>query len=110
LTDDAEIILVAYGMCARICKESVFLLRKEGIKAGLIRPITLWPYPSAIIKEVSNNAKYVLTVEMSAGQMVEDVKLAVLGRCPVHFYGRMGGGVPTSEEIIKKVKKLNGKD
>ena len=110
LTDDAEIILVAYGMCARICKESVFLLRKEGVKAGLIRPITLWPYPSEIIRKISNNVRYVLTVEMSAGQMVEDVRLAVLGRCPVYFYGRMGGGVPTSEEIIKKVKKLNGKD
>ena len=106
LTEDAEIILVAYGMCARICKESVFILRKEGIKAGLIRPITLWPYPSAIIRKISNNIKYILTVEMSAGQMVEDVKLAVLGRCHVYFYGRMGGGVPTSEEIIKKVKSL----
>ena len=110
LTDDAEIILVAYGTCARICKESVFLLRKEGIKAGLIRPIILWPYPSAIIRKISNNVRYVLTVEMSAGQMVEDVKLAVLGRCPVYFHGRMGGGVPTSEEIVDKIKELNCKD
>ena len=108
LTDDAEIILVAYGTSARVCKESVFLLRKEGIKAGLIRPIVLWPYPSAIIRKISNNVRYILTVEMSAGQMVEDVKLAVMGRCPVHFYGRMGGGVPTSEEIVKKVKKYEG--
>jgi len=106
LTDDAEIILVAYGTCARICKESVFLLRKEGIKAGLIRPITLWPYPSAVIRKISNNVKCILTVEMSAGQMVEDVKLAVMGRCPVHFYGRTGGGVPTSKEIVSKIKGL----
>ena len=84
----------------------MFLLRKEGIKAGLIRPITLWPYPSAVIRKISNNVKCILTVEMSAGQMVEDVKLAVMGRCPVHFYGRTGGGVPTSKEIVSKIKGL----
>ncbi|SHJ66162.1 2-oxoglutarate ferredoxin oxidoreductase subunit alpha [Anaerobranca californiensis DSM 14826] len=107
-TDDAEIVLVAYGTTARICKTVVQQLRKEGIKVGLIRPITLWPYPEKAFNEVMDTAKAFLTVEMSTGQMVEDVRLAVNGRKPVHFYGRTGGMIPTPQEIAEKVRELAG--
>ncbi|SES62543.1 3-methyl-2-oxobutanoate dehydrogenase subunit VorB [Anaerobranca gottschalkii] len=107
-TEDAEIILVAYGTTARICKTVVQQLRKEGIKVGLIRPITLWPYPEKAFNEVIDTAKAFLTVEMSTGQMVEDVRLAVNGRKPVHFYGRTGGMIPTPQEIAEKVRELAG--
>lgn len=107
-TEDAEFILTAYGSVARICKNAVDELRAQGIKAGLIRPITLWPFPSeAYVKETAC-AKAVLTVEMSMGQMVEDVRLAVNGRIPVHFYGRTGGNIPYPNEIIDEVKKIVG--
>jgi 2-oxoglutarate ferredoxin oxidoreductase subunit alpha len=102
---DAEIILVAYGTASRICKNVVRSLRKNKIKAGLIRPITLWPFPTETIKKAALHAKFFLTVEMSAGQMVEDVRLAVEGRAPVYFYGRTGGGVPEEKEIIKVIEK-----
>lgn len=107
-TDDAEIVLVAYGTTARICKTVVQQLRKEGIKVGLIRPITLWPYPEKAFNEVIDTAKAFLTVEMSTGQMVEDVRLAVNGRKPVYFYGRTGGMIPTPQEIAEKVRELAG--
>ena len=81
-------------------------LRAKHIAAGMIRPLTLWPFPSAPINKVSKKAKAILVVEMSAGQMVEDVKLAVEGNCPVRFYGRMGGGVTTEEEISKEIRKI----
>jgi len=97
----AQIILVAYGTTARIAKGACVKFKKY--KLGLIRPITLWPFPEQIIKNAANKAKAVLVVEMSAGQMLEDVKLAVEGKIPVDFFGRMGGGIPTEEEIIKKV-------
>jgi 2-oxoglutarate ferredoxin oxidoreductase subunit alpha len=103
-TRDAEIILVAYGTVSRICKSVVKKLRAKNIKAGLIRPITLWPFPEQAIKKVASNAKFFLTVEMSAGQMVEDVRLAVEGKAPVYFYGRMGGGVPEEEKIIEIIE------
>ena len=109
LLDDAKIILVAYGTMARIAKAAVNQLRKEGIKAGLIRPITLWPFPAKVfIPDINTTSKRVtfLVVEMSYGQMLEDVKLAVNGRCPVKFYGRAGGGIPTEEEIIKYAKNI----
>jgi len=76
------------------------------VKIGLIRPITLWPFPADIIQKASEKVQAVLTVEMSAGQMVEDVKLSVSGRCPVHFYGRTGGGIPTTKEILKKISEI----
>jgi len=97
----AKIILVAYGTTARIAKGACVKFKKY--KLGLIRPITLWPFPEQIIKNAANKAKAALVVEMSAGQMLEDVKLAVEGKIPIEFFGRMGGGVPTEEEIIKKV-------
>ncbi|MFA5424801.1 MAG: 3-methyl-2-oxobutanoate dehydrogenase subunit VorB [Phycisphaerae bacterium] len=104
--DDAEIVLVAYGVAARIVRSAVDKARKQGIKAGWIRPITLWPFPSEQISTAAEQFKVFLTVEMSLGQMVEDVKLAVAGKCPVLFYGRAGGGVPTVEQVLDKIKQL----
>ena len=104
--EDAELILVAYGTSARISGAALREARKEGLKVGMLRPITLWPFPSQVISEAADRVKAFLTVEMSCGQMVEDVRLAVGGRCPVHFYGRTGGEVPTAEEILKEIKKL----
>jgi len=101
--EDAEFVLIAYGTVSRICKAVMNDLREKGKKIGLIRPITLWPFPERIIKGVAQRVKGILVVEMSAGQMLEDVRLAVEGACPVDFYGRMGGGVPTEEEISKKL-------
>ncbi|MDA3809435.1 MAG: 3-methyl-2-oxobutanoate dehydrogenase subunit VorB [Spirochaetaceae bacterium] len=104
LTDDADYIIVSYGTSSRIVRKAVKALREEGIKAGLFRPITLWPYPMKELNELSKKVKKVLTVEMSAGQMLEDVKVAVNGAAEVDFYGKMGGAVPESAEIIKIVK------
>ena len=109
-TEDADFILTAYGSVARICKNAIDALREEGIKVGLIRPITLWPFPKEAYQEHTKNAKGVLSVEMSMGQMVEDVKLAIDGKVPVHFFGRTGGNIPYPNEIIAEVKKLIGGD
>lgn len=99
--EDAEYLIVAYGSVARICLKSVDILRSKGVKVGLLRPITLFPYPSKAINELASKVKGVLTVEMSAGQMVEDVRLAVNGKVNVEFYGRMGGVIPSPEEIAR---------
>lgn len=104
LCEDADYVLIAYGSSARICQKSIELARKEGIKVGLLRPITLYPFPTKAIAELSEKVKGMLTVEMSAGQMVEDVRLAVNGRIKVEHYGRMGGVVPTPEEIVEALK------
>jgi 2-oxoglutarate ferredoxin oxidoreductase subunit alpha len=106
--DDAKIILVAYGSMARIARSAVHKLRKAGKKAGLVRPITLWPFPDKIFQRLTANNKRLkfLTVEMSYGQMLEDVKLAVEGRARVEFLGRAGGGMPTEEEIIAHAKNI----
>jgi 2-oxoglutarate ferredoxin oxidoreductase subunit alpha len=108
LTDDAEIILVAYGASARICRSAVDMARKEGIKAGLIRPITLWPYPSDAILSAAEKVKAFLCVEMSMGQMVDDVRLVVSGKKRVEFFGLTGGLVPTPAEVLAEVKKIKG--
>ncbi len=100
-TSDAEIILIGYGSIARILKSAVLKLRKKGIKAGLLRPVTLWPFPGKILAELSKKTKKFFVAEMSAGQMVEDVELAVCGKAKVEFYGRPGGGIPNEDEIIK---------
>ncbi len=102
--EDAEYLFVAYGTCARVCQKSVELARGQGIKAGLLRPITLFPYPSKQINKLADKVKLILTVEMSAGQMVEDVMLSVNGKVPVHFYGRMGGMIPTPDEVVDNLK------
>ncbi len=110
LTEDADIIIVSYGITARIAKTAVNAAREQGIKAGLFRPITLWPFPKARLNELADKAKVFLSVEMSMGQMVEDVKLATDGKIPVHFFGRCGGNIPYPNEIIEEVKKLIGGD
>jgi 2-oxoglutarate ferredoxin oxidoreductase subunit alpha len=102
--EDAEYLMVAYGTCARVCQNSVELARQQGIKAGLLRPITLFPYPSKRINRLADTVKLILTVEMSAGQMVEDVMLSVNGKVPVHYYGRMGGMIPTPDEVVDNLK------
>ncbi len=104
--EDAEIVVVAYGIAARIVRSAVSRAREEGIKAGWIRPITLWPFPTEQISRAAEEFKIFLTVEMSLGQMVEDVRLAVAGKAPVVFYGRPGGGTPTVDEILDKIKQL----
>lgn len=106
-TDDAEIILVAYGIAARIVRSAVDMARSEGIKAGWIRPITLWPFPTKQISRAAEKLRIFLTVEMSCGQMIEDVKLAVCGKAPVLLYGRPGGGLPTAEEILRQIRQLS---
>jgi 2-oxoglutarate ferredoxin oxidoreductase subunit alpha len=104
--DDAEHLIVAYGSCARICEKAVELAREAGIKVGLLRPITLYPYPSKAINAMAAQVKDVLTVEMSAGQMVEDVRLAVNGKVPVAHFGRIGGVIPTPEEVAAALKNM----
>ena len=110
-TEDAEIILTAYGTVARICKSAVDKLRAQGIKAGCIRPITLYPFPDDTYSACAARdcTKAFLSVELSLGQMVEDVKLAVNGKKPVYFYGRTGGNVPEEEEIERAAKEALGK-
>ena len=108
LADDAEILLVAYGASARISRSAVDAARREGIKAGLLRPITLWPYPVRELNAAAKAAKAVLTVELSLGQMVEDVRLALDCRVPVHFYGRTGGMMPSPADVLAEIKKIDG--
>ncbi len=102
--DDAEYLFVAYGTSARVCQKSVQLAREQGIKAGLLRPITLFPFPEKRIRELADSVKGMLSVEMSNGQMVEDVMLAVNGKVPVYHFGRMGGIVTTPEEVVDTLK------
>jgi 2-oxoglutarate ferredoxin oxidoreductase subunit alpha len=104
--DDAEIILVAYGTMARIAKSAMRRLRQKGIKVGLLRPISLWPFPEKIFARLKGSRLKFLVAEMSYGQMLEDVRLAVNGRSAVEFLGRSGGGIPTEEEIISKARKI----
>ena len=103
---DSEIVIVAYGSVARIARASMTMARQKGLKVGLIRPITLWPFPDKLIESAAVSAKKFLVVEMSAGQMVEDVRLAVNGKVPVEFYGRMGGGIPSEEEILQRIEAM----
>ncbi|MDI6829389.1 MAG: 3-methyl-2-oxobutanoate dehydrogenase subunit beta, partial [Armatimonadota bacterium] len=105
-TDDADLVLVAYGSVARICRTTMNMARKKNLKVGLFRPITLFPFPSKQLLELAIAGKRFLVVEMSAGQMVEDVKLSVNGKAEVDFYGRLGGIVPSPNEILEQVEKL----
>ncbi len=106
-TEDADICIVAFGACARIARSAVNEAREQGIKAGLIRPITLWPYPYRAIEQCP--AKAFLTVEMNMGQMIEDVRLAVGNSVPVEFFGRTGGVIPTPDEVLAQLRALNEK-
>ncbi len=105
-TEDAEYLIVAYGLVARIAHRAVELAREEGLKVGLLRPITLFPFPTMQVRKLAEQVHGVLVVEMNAGQMVEDVRLAVEGRVPVSFYGRMGGIIPSPDEVVKALGEL----
>jgi 2-oxoglutarate ferredoxin oxidoreductase subunit alpha len=109
LLDDATIVLVAYGMMARLANSTINILRKKGVRIGLLRPISLWPFPEKIFQELlkRDGDRIFFTVEMSYGQMLEDVRLVVNGKAPVEFLGRAGGGIPTEEEIVKAVTKIS---
>lgn len=104
--EDADVVVVAYGVAARIVSSAVERAREEGIKVGWIRPITLWPFPMEQINRAADELRIFLTVEMSCGQMVEDVKMAVAGKVPVVFYGRAGGAVPSVEEVLEQIRQL----
>jgi len=108
MTDDAEIVIVAYGAASRISKNAIAAARAKGIKAGMVRPITLWPFPSEPVAKLADKAKAFLSVEMSMGQMIEDVKLAVNGKKPVYLCNRTGGMVPAPEEILAKIEEAMG--
>jgi 2-oxoglutarate ferredoxin oxidoreductase subunit alpha len=105
-TRDAKLVMVAYGTTARVCKAVVDMFREEGIAVGLLRPITLWPFPSQILNKLADQADNFLTVEMSMGQMIDDVRLAVNGKKPIHFYGRSGGMLPVARDIYQEAQKL----
>lgn len=98
--DDADYIITGYGLVARICQKAAQLARDKGIKVGVIRPITVYPFPYKTYNDIADKVKGILDVEMNAGQMIEDVKLGVNGKVPIEFHGRMGGIVPTPEEIL----------
>lgn len=101
---DAKFLIVSFGTCARICYESVKILREKGEKVGLFRPITLWPFPYKELEETIRKMKKIFVVEMNLGQMIDDVKIANRKNLPVYFYGRPGGGVPAPEEISRFVR------
>lgn len=106
--DDADIVLVAYGTIARVAKNVMEMAKREGLKVGLIRPISLWPFPVEPFEKTADRVKAYLSVEMSMGQMVEDVRLAVDGKKPVYFYGRVGGMVPEPAAIMNEIRKISG--
>ena len=99
LTEDAEVLVVGYGIVSRVLRSAVEQARNEGLRAGLFRPISLWPFPAEALAHAANRVHKVIVVELSNGQMVEDVRLAVNGKVPVEFYGRVGGNVPSVEEV-----------
>lgn len=106
--ENAELVMVSYGTTSRIVKNAIAALKKEGINVGLIRPITLYPFPTKAFEEIPETTKSLLSVEMSMGQMIDDVKIASKGRWPVHFYGRSGGMIPNPDDIVAKVKEIIG--
>jgi len=105
-TDDAEIVVAAYGITARIAAGAVKMAREKGIKAGLVRPVALWPFPEEVFKTAAQKAKKLLVVEMSYGQFIEDVKLAIDCSVPVEFFGAGGGWYPTQENILQKIEEV----
>ena len=104
--EDADVVIVAFGTVARIVKEAVEMLAEQGIKAGLIRPISLWPFPYAAFDKITNKTKVVISAELSMGQMIQDVKLGIKNRFPVKLLNRTGGMIPTSLEIAERTKKI----
>ena len=110
MTEDAEIVVVAFGASSRVARSAIKAAREEGIKVGMIRPITLWPFPEKAIEKTVSTAKKYLCVEMNMGQMVDDVRLVVNGRKPVEFFGRTGGVIPTPAEVLDQIRALAGKE
>lgn len=108
-TDDAEIVIVAFGAASRVARSAIVAARAEGIKVGMVRPITVWPFPERAVRETLSTAKAYLSVEMNMGQMVDDVRLSVAGHAPVEFFGRAGGVIPTPAEVLDAIRKLNDK-
>jgi 2-oxoglutarate ferredoxin oxidoreductase subunit alpha len=106
LLDDADIAVVAFGTAARIAKGAVNRVRKKGLKAGLFRPISLWPFPEKELRAITSTVKHLLVFEMNLGQMVEDVKISVGEQASVHFHGRPGGIISTPHEIAEAITKL----
>ncbi|MFC2032252.1 hypothetical protein ACFLUS_02630 [Chloroflexota bacterium] len=106
MVDDARIIVVAYGIAARIARGAVKSARQEGLKVGLFRPTTLWPYPSVQLQELAKKTKHFIVFEMNMGQMIEDVQLAIAGKAEVDFYGRPGGVVSTPSEVQQVISRL----
>ncbi len=106
LLDDAEYAIVAFGSAARIAKKSIQIARENGLRVGLLRPITLWPFPTAEVHALSQAVKGILSLEINAGQMVEDIRLAVDGRVPVNHFGRLGGIIPTPDEVVEVIERL----
>ena len=102
-TDDAAMIVVAFGTAARIAKGAIKRVREQGLKAGLVRPISLWPFPSRVVRDLAKRVKHFFVFEMNMGQIVEDVKLALEGNAEVHFYGRPGGMIPTPLELSREM-------
>ena len=105
--EDAEVAVVAFGTAGRVSQSAVKAARQEGIKAGLLRPISLFPYPYERVERLAAEVRSILVVEMNGGQMVEDVRLAVQGRVPVSFYGRMGGMMPLPDEVLEEIRKIH---
>ena len=108
LTEDADICVVAFGIASRVAKNAINEARKQGVKVGLIRPITLWPFPEKVISKVADKVKAFISVELSMGQMIEDVRLAVNGKAPVTLCNRSGGMIPTPEQVLEAIMKANG--
>ncbi len=105
--DDAEFLLVAFGIASRVCLSAAAQARKRGLKVGIFRPVTLWPFPYNALSSLCSKIKSLLVVELNLGQMVEDVKLAVEGRRPVYLHARPGGGLPSSEEVVDRIQKID---
>ena len=110
MMDDAEICIVAFGIAARVSKNAVVAARKNGIKVGLIRPITLWPFPAEVIGKAADQVKRFISVELSMGQMIEDVRLAVAGKAPVELCYRVGGMIPTPEQVLSAIENGGAKE
>ena len=105
--EDAELVIVAFGIVSRVARSAIETLRPKGVKVGLLRPQTLWPFPEAALEDLAQQERVrgFLTVEMNNGQMLKDVKLAVLGRKPVAFFSRLGGHIPTEVELVEQVER-----
>ena len=106
MTEDADVVLVAFGITARVSKNAVAMARKQGLKVGLIRPITLWPFPTEVLRKTADRVKGFISVELSMGQMIEDVRLATECKKPVRLCNRTGGMIVSPEEIVESVKKF----